>query len=312
MTQQYADTPNIMPGPVRVAEPGLLLRRVEGATVGLSAREEGPAAVAEARPSEDRYTVRSVQRALRLLDIVASEPAGLPLTEIAKALGLSKSTALATARTLAASGFLRSVEPGPRYKLGTALIRYGELASQGNPWGELCLPVLRAASSATGMTARLAVIQDGYPVGVERVDGPGNVRFHAPLGQREPPHATAAGKAMLAMLDRARILEICRETGLARYTEHTITDQDRLFAELDTVRRRGYAVDDEEEVGGVFCVGAPFFDHRGVCVGAISVTGIKHDLPSWRIEEIGHVVRAHADEMSRLLGGPPFAEVTTG
>jgi DNA-binding IclR family transcriptional regulator len=88
------------------------------------------------------------------------------------------------------------------------------------------------ASSATGMTARLAVIQDGYPVGVERVDGPGNVRFHAPRGQREPPHATAAGKAMLAMLDRERVLEISRETGLARYTEHTITDQDRLSHRL--------------------------------------------------------------------------------
>lgn len=279
--------------------------------MGSSAREEGPAAVAEAQPAGDRYTVRSVQRALRLLEIVASEPeSGLSLTEIAKMLGLSKSTTLATARTLAAHGILRSIEPGPRYKLGTALIRYGELASRGNALGELCLPILRAVSTATGMTARLAVIQDGYPVGVERVDGPGNVRFHAPLGQREPPHATAAGKAILAMLDRERVAGICRETGLTRYTEHTITEQDTLFAELDTVRRRGYAVDDEEEVGGVFCVGAPFFDNRRICAGAISVTGIKHDLPSWRIAEIGQIVRAHADEMSRLLGGPPFAQVT--
>lgn len=62
---------------------------------------------------------------------------------------------------------------------------------------------------------------------------------------------------------------------------------------------------------GVFCVGAPVFDHNGDCVGAISVTGIKHDLPSWRIAEIGQVVREHADEMSRLLGGPAFAEVTS-
>jgi IclR family transcriptional regulator, acetate operon repressor len=281
--------------------------------VGARAREEGPASVAEAPPAGDRYTVRSVQRALQLLEIVASEPeSGLSLTEIAKTLGLSKSTILATARTLAAHGILRSIEPGPRYKLGTALIRYGELASQGNALSELCLPVLRAVSSATGMTARLAVIQDGYPVGLERVDGPGNVRFHAPLGQREPPHATAAGKAILAMLDRERVTQICRETGLARYTDHTITEQETLFAELDTVRRRGYAVDDEEEVGGVFCVGAPFFDHRRVCAGAISVTGIKHDLPNWRIAEIGQVVRVHADEMSRLLGGRPFAEVTAG
>lgn len=268
-------------------------------------------AVPEARSSDDRYTVRSVQRALQLLEIVASGPqSGLSLTEIAKTLGVSKSTTLATARTLTAHGILRSTEPGPRYKLGTALLRYGELASEGNPLGELCLPILRSVRAATGMTARLAVAQDGHPVGVERVDGPGNVRFHAPLGQPEPPHATAAGKSILAMLSREQIAEICRETGLTRFTEHTITDQDTLFTELDTVRRRGYSVDDEEEVMGVFCVGAPVFDHQGVCVGAISVTGLKHDLPSWRIAGIGQVVRAHADEMSRLLGGPTFAEVT--
>jgi IclR family acetate operon transcriptional repressor len=252
-----------------------------------------------------------VQRALRLLEIVASEPqSGLSLTEIAKTLGVSKSTTLATARTLTAHGILRSIEPGPRYKLGTALIRYGELASKGNALGELCLPILRTVSAATGMTARFAVTQNGYPVGVERVDGPGNVRFHAPLGRPEPPHATAAGKSILAMLSRERVAEICRETGLTRFTEHTITEQDTLFTDLDTVRRRGYSVDDEEEVMGVFCVGAPVFDHQGACAGAISVTGIKHDLPNWRIAEIGQIVRAHADDMSRLLGGPTFAEVT--
>jgi IclR family transcriptional regulator, acetate operon repressor len=267
--------------------------------------------VPEPRSRDDRYTVRSVQRALQLIEIVASEPqSGLSLTEIARALGVSKSTTLATARTLAAHGILRSIEPGPRYKLGTALIRYGELASESNALGELCLPVLRSVSAATGMTARLAVTQDGYPVGVERVDGQGNVRFHAPLGQQEPPHATAAGKAILAMLSRERIEEICRETGLTRFTEHTITEQATLFAELHAVRRRGYSVDDEEEVMGVFCVGAPVFDHNGDCAGAISVTGIKHDLPSWRIAEIGEVVGVHADEMSRLLGGPAFADVT--
>jgi IclR family acetate operon transcriptional repressor len=280
--------------------------------VGEPVREDDSAVAAtEVRSRDDRYTVRSVQRALQLLEIVAGEPeSGLSLTQIAKVLGLSKSTTLATARTLTAHGILRSIEPGPRYKLGTALIRYGELASKGNVLGELCLPILRSVSAATGMTARLAVTQDGYPVGVERVDGPGNVRFHAPLGNREPPHATAAGKSILAMLSRERVAEICRETGLTRFTEHTITEQDTLFTDLETVRRRGYSVDDEEEVMGVFCVGAPVFDHQGACAGAISVTGIKHDLPSWRVAEIGQVVQAHADDMSRLLGGPAFAEVT--
>jgi IclR family transcriptional regulator, acetate operon repressor len=258
----------------------------------------------------DRYSVRSVQRALRAIEVVGSGPPdGLALTAIAKQLQSSKSTTLAILRTLVARGFIRAVEPGPRYKLGTALIRYGDLASQQSPVGEVCLEVVHEASTATGLTARLAVSEDGYPICVERVDGPGMVRFHVPLGRREPPHATAAGKAVLAMLDRERVLEICEETRLVRYTSHTITETDRLLDDLAGVRQRGYAIDDEEEVYGVFCVGAPFFDHSGGCAGAISVTGIKQDLPDWRLAELGRLIRRLADQASVLLGGPSFNAV---
>ena len=258
----------------------------------------------------DRYNVRSVQRALRMLDVVASGPPdGTSLTALAETLSISKSTALATARTLVGNGVLRAVEPGPRYKLGMALIRLGDLAAQQSSVGEICLPVLRRASAETSMTARLALAEEGYPVCVERIDGPGGIRFQAPLGRREPPHATAAGKSVLAMLDLARVLEICEETQLTWLTPHTITGVDTLLAELATVRRRGFAVDDEEEIEGVFCVGAPFFGHGGTCAGAISVTGIKQDLPGWRIAELGRLLRQHADTLSELLGGPRFDDL---
>nr|MDA8291168.1 IclR family transcriptional regulator [Actinomycetota bacterium] len=270
--------------------------------------DEGGPTITASLP--DRYNVRSVQRALLLLDLVATgPPEGTSLTALAEALSISKSTALATARTLVGHGVLRAVDPGPRYKLGTTLIRYGEMAAQQSSIGEVGLPVLRQVSAETSMTARLALAEDGYPVCVERVDGPGSVRFHAPLGRREPPHATAAGKSVLAMLGADRVLEICDETGLTRHTSHTITDVGTLLAELGTVRRRGFAVDDEEEIEGVFCVGAPFFGHDGACAGAVSVTGIKQDLPGWRIAELGRLLRQHADTLSELLGGPRFDDL---
>jgi IclR family acetate operon transcriptional repressor len=143
---------------------------------------------------------------------------------------------------------------------------------------------------------------------IERVDGPGSVRFHTPLGLREAPHATAAGKAILATLPQQRVLAICAETGLARRTPHTITDTGTLLSALAAIRRRGFAVDDEEDNEGVFCVGAAFFDHHGVCAGAISVTGIKRDLPTWRVEELGETLRRHADRVSLLLGGATYTD----
>ncbi|HTT88277.1 MAG TPA: IclR family transcriptional regulator C-terminal domain-containing protein [Acidimicrobiales bacterium] len=102
---------------------------------------------------------------------------------------------------------------------------------------------------------------------------------------------------------------ICAETELLRYTSHTITETDRLLEDLAGVRQRGCAIDDEEEVYGVFCVGAPFFDHSGACAGAISVTGIKQDLPDWRLAEPGRLIRRIADQASALPGGPLFDAV---
>ena len=261
-----------------------------------------------------RYKVQSVARALQLISIVADGPTdGLSLTYLSKALGVSKSTALSLARTLVNFGYLSDMKPGPHYSLGTALIRFGDIASQQLlPLGGLCRPNLRDLAQETKMTARVAVSDRGHPIFIERVDGPGSVRFFTPLGQREVPYASAAGKAILSTLSDQEVREICNETGLSPRTTHTITDLDSLFDNLALTARRGFAIDDEEDAEGILCVSAAFFDHTGGCAGAISVTGIKGDIPAWRIDELGRTVRSNADQISELLGGMPFSKRIQG
>lgn len=253
---------------------------------------------------ENRYQVQSVARAASLLDEIANHgPSGLSVTEIAVRLGVAKSTALALARTLAAAGLLRGVDPGPRYVLGLNLLRLGDLVGQQTSIAELGLPTLRELSSVTRMTARLAMNEAGYPIFLERIDGEGSVRFHAPLGQREEPHATAAGKAILACLDEVDVRLLIGRAGMARYTPKTLTDIESLIDDLDRVRVEGYALDDEEGAEGVFCVGSAFFDHQGVCGGALSVTGLKAEVPLREVRQLGITVREHADRLSSMLGG---------
>jgi len=255
-----------------------------------------------------RYTVQSVARALRLVEIVAGgPPGGLSLSELSRTLGTSKSSTLALARTLVAFGYLRDAHPGPGYTLGTGLIRLGDIVGQQLPLGDMCRPMIEDLSRETKMTARVAMSDQGHPVFVVRVDGPGSVRFHTPLGQRELPYASAAGKAILSAMDEDGIRRICAKTGLAARTAHTITDVGALLDNLAAARRLGFAVDDEEDAEGVFCVGAAFFGHDGSCAGAVSVTGIKGDLPAWRINELGRTVRRYADQVSGMLGGSPYA-----
>lgn len=275
-------------------------------------QREGLSSGADHDPAghDQRYQVQSVGRALDIVAFVAdSSEEGLAVADISRMLGISKSSTLATVRTLVAHGYLRPVEPGPRYRLGMSLIRLGDLTARQFPIAEICTPVLREIAQQTRLTARAAVADEGFPLFVDRVDGPGTIRFHTPLGRREPAHATAAGKSILSTIAHEDVRAMFRKKALPSHTENTITSIDRLLRELDNTRERGYAVDDEEDVTGVVCVGAAFFNHAGTCAGALSVTGLKADLPAERITDLGLTVRRYADTISVLVGGRPYAEL---
>lgn len=291
--------------------------------MGATARRNGaaggrsrPPAGLEARPTDQNgrgegaspLMVRSVARALQLVEVVSDgPPGGLTLSEIARALGVSKSAVLVTLRTLVSFGYVRAVESGPRYKLGMNLVRLGDAAARELRLTELCADLLHELGEATGQTVRLAISDDGYPVFVDRVDGPGAIRFHTPLGGRELPHSTAAGKAILATLPPQRVEDIARETGLPRRTARTILTAPRLHEELERVRALGYAVDDEEDADGVVCIGAAIVGHGTVAAGALSMTSLKFDTDG-HVDELGKLVSEYAGRASKMLIGRPSAD----
>jgi IclR family transcriptional regulator, acetate operon repressor len=266
--------------------------------------------------TEDRYRVQSVERAFALLEALAEAgPEGMTLSSLARSLGVSKSTAYAILQTLLAGGFVADAGAGMsrRYRLGMALARLGDVVVSQIALRDVAMPVIRDLTAETGLTSRLAVLDEAYAIVIARVDAPqSTVRFTASLGKREHLHCSAVGKSMLAALPAATVREIVAAAGLPGKTPHTITDEPALQAELAIVGRRGYAIDDEEDAEGVFCVGSAVFDHSGHCVGAVSVTGLKLDLPAWRVEQIGGSVRGHATRISQLLGSPDRDRVAVG
>ena len=256
-----------------------------------------------------RYHVQSVDRALTALEHLAdADAAGMTLSELARQLEISKSTALSLLRTLMHREFVTLADggDGPRYRL--ALARLGDKAVGQTGLLDVAMPTLRRLTEETGRTARLGVLDDGYVVVIGRVDGPGFIQVQSHVGRRELPHCSALGKSILALLPEDTVREIASRTGLAARTPHTITTVDALLEELRVARERGYAVDDEEDSVGVFCVGAALIDHRGTCVGAISVTDVKLTPDTGGIDETGEVVRRHAREVSTLLGASSALE----
>ena len=257
-----------------------------------------------AQASAKRYSLQGLSRALRLLNALAAVGGeGLSLTEAAQQVGATKSTTFSLLRTLMDFDYVCSSDPGPRYRLGPAVVHLADSYGESLPWLAAAGPVARALTERTGWTSRLASHIDGHPVFQERVDGPGVIRFFTELGIREPPHISAAGKAILAGLPEHEVRRIIGETGLEPRTRHTITDVEVFLRDLQLTADRGFAVDDEEGDEGVFCIAAAFRSRDGRPLGAISITGLKSDMPVWRVHQFGLLVRQAADAIALAAEG---------
>lgn len=262
-------------------------------------------------PLEERYRVKSVDRAVDVLEALSVAGSdGLSVSDVARTLGLSKSAAFSILQTLRSRAFVADSGVGPtrRYRLGMALARLGDQVVSETGLRDVAMPVLRRLTAETGLTSRVAILDDGYAVAIGRVDGLGMIRIAPYLGRRELAHASGVGKAMLAGLSDARVRQIAGLVGLPSRTPNTITEVDDLIRELARVAERGYAVDDEEDTLGVLCLGASVWDFAGNCAGAISVTALKQEIRADSVADLGTTVRRYADELSALLGGSAYAD----
>jgi IclR family transcriptional regulator, acetate operon repressor len=260
--------------------------------------------------SDGRYKVKSLGRALDLLDRIAEgAEAGVRLTDLAGDLEMSKAAAHAILQTLLARGLVSDSGTGHsrRYKLGMALAALGDRAVKGHGLLDAALPELRELTAVTGLTSRVAILEDGFAVVIGRVDGPGAVRFDAALGRRELPHCSAVGKALLATLPKERVSEMLAGLRLEQRTPHTITSRTALLKELVAVRRLGYAVDDEEDTEGIACIGACVRDRTGTVVGAISATGLRGRNWGDGKPQLAKIVMDYAARITSRLGGTPEA-----
>jgi DNA-binding IclR family transcriptional regulator len=243
--------------------------------------------------------VKSANRALDIFELLAEESHGLTVAEISDKLGLARSSTHGLVRTLHSRGYL--TEDGVRrYHLGTRLIQLGLNVADRLELRTAARGPLERLVAATHDTALLVVPEDGELLYVDKVlSDARDVRTDPRVSSRRPLHCSSLGKALLAALDDGAVLAIVDVIGLERVTEYSIAELDDLLADLAQTRRRGYAVDRQEALVGVWCVGAPVRDHTGRSVAAISLSTIKEFFDPQRA---GPQVAAAAVEISRAMG----------
>ena len=249
--------------------------------------------------------IGSIQRALDILNLFNSQSPELGTTEIARALGLHKSTTASLVYTLEANGFLSQNPDTRKYRLGLKLVERAFAMLDQVEVRQVAFPFLRELRDRWTETVNLAILDGPDIVYVERMLGTKALGMRSEVGRRAPAHSTALGKAILSCLPVAQVQAFVSQYGLPATTSRTITDPDKFLAELEKTREQGYAVDDEENEIGGRCVAVPVFDHTGQPVAAVSVSAPTARLPVSEFPQAGAMVRETAKSISRGLGYMP-------
>jgi DNA-binding IclR family transcriptional regulator len=238
-----------------------------------------------------------------ILELTAASRDGVPLKDLSLRVETPKSSLLPLLRTLSARGYLEQGRAG-EYRLGRRALELAVRAQGRRDLVEVARPALDALMRRTGESAFLTTLaaDAAAVVFIDVVESEELIRYTVSVGQRSPLHATANGKAILAVLPDAEREEILRTLPLKRYTDRTLTTLPALRASLEEVRSAGVAVSIDEIVRGAAGIAAPVYDREGRVAGACAVGG-PTDRMRPRLRPLMADVKATARAITTLLGG---------
>lgn len=241
-----------------------------------------------------------------MLRLLTGDPRPRALAELAAELQLPKGTVYGTLRTLQTVGFVKQDTESRRYRLGAVLLHIGSSYLNGSELRRRALGCAHALATQTGQSVRIGTLHERRVLIVHHVIGPHEQFPTSELGSLMPLHATALGKVLLAYHPH-----LAAELGrgpLAAYTGETLTDPDRLTADLSEVCERGWADDIGECRPGVASIAAPVKERAAAVAGGIAVSGpIRRVFPDGQPDAalVDHVLET-ARTVSRELGGDPW------
>ena len=232
----------------------------------------------------DQLTVKTTRTSL---DIIATIRAadGARVSDVVDAHGMAKSTAHKHLTTLERAGYL--TKSGEVYHVGFKFLNLGEYARERWYWFSAVKAAVEDLAERTEEECdfvvddhgRVITVAESYHKWAKYGTGDDPERYRANIGTYYPIHATGSGLAILSAYPRERVEAVADERGLSALTDHTITDREELFAELDRTRERGYAVGDRYYAEGLRSVGRAVTAPDGRVIGALSVSG-----PTYRID----------------------------
>lgn len=246
--------------------------------------------------------IQSVDRALKILQILSTRKEGYGVTELSHKIPLNKTSVYRMLSTLVLHGFVEQNMETERYKLGYKVLELSSILLDSIDLRVEAKAYLGELEHLTNEVIHLVVYDRGEAVYIEKLEGNETLRMHSKVGSRAPMHCSGVGKVILAHLPISEASQIIERYGLARHTAHTITDPEALFDHLKMIREKGYALDLEENEMGINCIAVPIFDHSGKVVAAVSISGPTMRMTRERIDELKEEILGVSKKISARLG----------
>lgn len=246
--------------------------------------------------------VQSVDRALSILETLSDYNEGLGVTEISDRIGLHKSTVHRLLGTLIYKGYVTQDSESNKYKITLKLFELGNKKVEDLDILTVSKPYTKELMEKVNEVVHFVIREGNNIVYIDKVEADNTIRMASTIGRRSPLYCTAVGKAILAQLSDKEVEKIWNSSKIEKLTEFTITDLKEMKEELEKVRQKGYAIDNEENELGVRCAGAPVFNRFGKVEGAISISGPTIRITEDKAEEFAKEVVKYAGLISKELG----------
>lgn len=245
-------------------------------------------------------SLRTVQRALDILNCFTLDDAELSLTEIANKISLAKSTTTRLLSTLEQNGFIIKNSNTLKYKLGQRLYYLGHIAAKSIEIREVARPVMKNLRNLTNETVNLYILENNVRVCYDQYEGLQSIRHLIRVGEKLPLWAGASGKVLLAYQDKEFQKRIFQEVlSEKRITEERVRD---LMGELEMIRKEGCGSSRDERETGASAVAAPIFEMNGEVKSCLSVSGPSIRFTDEVVVEFKDLTKDHAMEISKLIG----------
>jgi DNA-binding IclR family transcriptional regulator len=243
--------------------------------------------------------VPALGKGVALLEAVAREP-GLSFTGIQERLNMPKSSTHHLISTMCELGLIKKRSPGG-YGLGLKLFELAGIANESNDLQRDAVPILRMFADQVQLTCHLGMFDDGEAVYLARADGARDIVVKSHVGQRFPVNCSALGKSLVAWLEPAPLDAVIASLAFEQRMPKTVMNAQDFRVQLADVRRRGWAIDDEEQAPNCRCIAAPIRDRDGVVVAAISAVGTVEQVGDRRFEALAAQVMATASTISEAV-----------